>query len=308
MHLGPANVQRVVEVALELGGQPRLQPAADRPGAYYLPPLQGSTWNMARTGMAHPFTGVERPIVFDDALVTDDSVVLAHLNHPLVLLAQRLLRAEVWSAQGKLNRVTARLVPDHALTAPALVAYARLVVIGGGRYRLHEELITAGGTLNFDGRPSFRRLNVGDLNHALEAASLQQPGPRAFEALQQHWNAFEEPLRSALTARMQDRLTTVTSQLSERSAREQSDIAAILEELAQSIRKQLKPVEQLMLPGFSEAERSQYLRDMDALRDRLTHIPDEIVREQQAAQARYADLQPRLFPAAIALLVPERLG
>lgn len=309
MHLTSDNVQKVVEVALELGGQPKLQPAAARPGAFYLPPLRGSTWNLARTGLAHPFTGEERPIVFDEALMTDDQVVLAHLNHPLVLLAQRLLRAEIWSGQGKLSRVTARLVPDHALDQPALVGYARLVVIGGARYRLHEELITAGGKLTFGDRPSFRRFStVGELNKALDAATLDEPDERALTALQQHWNSFAPSLRSALDARMQDRLEAVTNQLAERQLKEQEDIVTVLNELANTIRSELKPVDQPLLPGFSDTERDQYLRDMAALEVRLERIPAEILREQDAIRARYANLQPRLFPVAVALLIPERLG
>jgi hypothetical protein len=308
MHLTPANVQRVVEVALELGGQPPLQPAAGRPGAYYLPALRGSTWNLARTGLAHPFTDEERPIVFDEALVNDDSVVLAHLNHPLVLLAQRLLRAEVWSGQGKLNRVTARIVPNHALSSPALVAYARLVIVGGGRYRLHEELITAGGYLTFVDRPSFRRMNVGELTQALDAATDHMPGERALLAVQNAWENFVPSLGSALDARMQDRLQTITNQLEERQAKEEQDVVAILSELEQSIRRELKPVAQLSLPGFSDAELDQYTRDMDALHARLERIPYEMTREQDAVRARYADYQPRLFPVAVALLIPERLG
>ena len=44
-----------------------------------------------------------------------DDVVLAHLNHRLVTMSLRLLRAEVWSSdeQRKLYRVTARTVPSH---------------------------------------------------------------------------------------------------------------------------------------------------------------------------------------------------
>jgi len=308
LHLMPANIQKVVEVALELGGQPPLQPAAGQAGAFYLPPLRGSTWNLARIGLAHPFTGEERPIVFDEALVNDDSVVLAHLNHPLMLLAQRLLRAEIWSGQGKLSRVTARLVPNHALSAPALVGYARLVVVGGGRYRLHEELIATGGYLTFGDRPSFRRMNVGELTTALDEAMTQQPDDRALTAFQGNWDSFAPSLRSALDARMQDRLGTITKQLAEREAKEADDIVVILNELAEAIRTELKPTAQMTLPGFSDAERDQYMRDMDALRARLQRISGEIAREQAAVHLRYAELQPRLFPVAVALLIPERLG
>ncbi len=307
LHLTPENVRKVVEVALEIGGQPPLQPAAGKPGAFFVPSMVG-TWNSAKNGLAHPFTQQERPVVFDERLAEDDSVVLAHLNHPLVLLAQRLLRAEVWSPQGKMNRVTARIVPNHALNAPAVVAYARLVVVGGGRYRLHEELITAGGMLTYGERPSFRRMNVGELNTALEAAEQRLPNDRILESLPQHWDIFAPSLRAALDVRMSDRIDTITKQLEERRVKEADDVSAILTELASAIRRELNVPDaaQLFLPGFSPNEREQYERDLNALRARLERIPQEIENEQQSVMTRYADLQPRLFPVAVTFLVPER--
>ena len=78
-----------------------------------------------------------------------DDVVLLHLNHRLVAMCLRLLRAEVWSTEGKkrLHRVTARLVPDTVLRDPAIIAHARLVIIGGDSHRLDEKIIMAGGFL-----------------------------------------------------------------------------------------------------------------------------------------------------------------
>jgi hypothetical protein len=60
-----------------------------------------------------------------------------------------LLRAEGWSTKGRkrLHRITARLVPDRVLNTPAVVAHARLVVVGGDSHRLHAEIITAGGLI-----------------------------------------------------------------------------------------------------------------------------------------------------------------
>ena len=53
-----------------------------------------------------------------------------------------------------------------------MVAHARLVVIGGDSHRLHEEIITAGGCLK-EGR--FSRLNVGQVDEALAAATDEEP-------------------------------------------------------------------------------------------------------------------------------------
>ena len=76
-----------------------------------------------------------------------DDVVLVHLNHRLPQMCLRLLRAEVWAEKGrsKLHRVTARVVPNDVLDTPAVIAHARLVVIGGDSFRLHEEIIATGG-------------------------------------------------------------------------------------------------------------------------------------------------------------------
>ncbi|MBN8595640.1 MAG: DISARM system SNF2-like helicase DrmD [Anaerolineae bacterium] len=308
LRLTPEHVQKVVEVALDIAGQPALQPAAGKPGAFFIPSMKG-TWQAAKNGLAHPFTQEERPVVFDERLAGDDSVVLAHLNHPLVLLAQRLLRAEVWSPQGSLHRVTARIVPNHALNAPAVVAYARLVVVGGGRYRLHEELITAGGILTYGERPSFRRMSVGDLNTALDAAEACLPGERTLESLTHHWDVFAPSLRSALDVRMSERIETITKQLADRGKNEAEDVRAVLMELETSIRRELNAPEavQKFLPGFAPSEREQYERDLNALRARLERIPDEIEHEQQAVMARYSDLQPRLFPVAVMFLIPASM-
>jgi SNF2 family DNA or RNA helicase len=306
LRLTPQHVQKVVEVALSMAGQPALQRASMR-GAFAVPPLKG-TWASAKEGLAHPFTGEERPIVFDESLAHGDQVVLAHLNHPLVLLAQRLLRAEVWSPQGRLNRVTARIVPNHALNNPALIAYARLVIVGGGRYRLHEELITAGGWLTYGERPSFRRMGVTELKTALDAMTDTLPTEQILASLPRHWDNFAQALRNALETRKNDRIQAISKLLKERMQTESSDIQAILEELARSIQKELNTPEakQMMLPGFSASEREQFERDINALRQRLARIPDEIAQEQESIRARYADFQARLFPVAITYLVPER--
>ncbi len=159
LHLSPDNVRAVVEIALELANQPPLQPAElvglwpdptgqrREPPLFHLPTLRGS-WARSADGLAHPLTGERRPIVFDHDLARGrDDVVLVHLNHHLVQMALRLLRAEVWNPEGaqRLQRVTARRVPNHLLPeGPAVIAHARLVVIGGSSHRLHEELDQCG--------------------------------------------------------------------------------------------------------------------------------------------------------------------
>ena len=184
MRLSPENVRKVVEVALELAGQPPLMPAnlTDSRTGFLLPGLKGS-WAACADGLTHPHTQEVRPIVFDHASAQGkDDVVLVHLNHRLAQMSLRLLRAEVWNTGSRkgLRRITARVVPDHVLPTPAVVAHARLVVIGGDSHRLHEEVITAGGFIK-EGR--FTRMKVGEVEDALAAATCHEPSEKVKDTL-----------------------------------------------------------------------------------------------------------------------------
>ncbi len=307
LHLTPERVQSVVEIALELAGQLPLKPAEVEgiSPAFHLPPLTGS-WTACTEGLAHPHTGEIRPIVFDHELAKDrDDVVLAHLNHRLVQMALHLLRAEVWAPKGRqgLYRVAARRVPNHVLKYPAVVAHARLVVVGGEGYRLHEEIITAGGRIR-QGR--FRRLNVGQVQEALEAATDKAVSPATGQRLQALWPDVQESLKQALEARMQDRLAGMERMLRERADKETADIQAVLTELTQAIEQELAEPEYRQLELWSLEEREQLTRNTQALQLRLAQIPGEIEAEQEAIRARYADPQPRMFPVAVTFLVPDR--
>src|SRR5690606_18886546 len=141
----PDRIERVVRVALALTDKPDLTPAklADLPEAcvFRMPALTGS-WSRCLDGIEHPYTKRIRPITFDpDVAKGRDDVVLVHLNHPLVQVSLRLLRAEVWARHDvkKLNRVTVRMLPDGKLDAPAALVVSRLVITGGNHHRLHEE-------------------------------------------------------------------------------------------------------------------------------------------------------------------------
>ena len=116
LRLSPANIQNVVETGLALAGQLPLSPEGEA-GPFRVPALTGS-WGGCAEGLAHPHTRKIRPLVFDRSLAAGrDNVVLCHLNHRLVQMCLRLLRAEVWS-QGltkKLNRFATRMVSDNAL-------------------------------------------------------------------------------------------------------------------------------------------------------------------------------------------------
>jgi len=220
-----------------------------------------------------------------------------------------LLRAEVWSTEGKgkLNRITARLVPDTVLREPAMIAYARLVVIGGDSHRLHEEIIAAGGLLK-EGR--FTRMNVGDVQDALNAATNQEPSEKVKAILLDLYQKHSASLAATLENRMRDRTGGLEKSLREREQKEADDIRAILEELRRTIEKKINDPElkQLTFEGWSFPERDQLERNMTSLRARVKEIPAEIEREVASVRRRFANPQPRMFPVAVTFLVPERLA
>jgi hypothetical protein len=306
--LTPQNIQKVVEVGLALAEQPPLVPVAHDSGkpVFTLPALKHS-WAACAEGLTHPHTGEVRPITFDkNAAAGRDDVVLAHLNHRLVQMSLRLLRAEVWSVQGRrrLHRVTARTVPDHLLSTPAVVAHARLVVIGGDSHRLHEELIAAGGLLK-EGR--FSRLTLGDLDRLLAGATdgeAYEPMQRQLTAL---WDRVAPALTQALEARVKDRTSGLRKKLAERAEKEAADIRMILLELKKSIDHELDGPEQRQLTLFDDRELDQLERNKNFLRERSRAIPGEIERETAAITTRYTEPQPRMFPVAVTFLVPERM-
>ncbi|MBI4860169.1 MAG: hypothetical protein HY815_07875 [Candidatus Riflebacteria bacterium] len=168
--------------------------------------------------------------------------------------------------------VTARVVPACLIEAPALVAHARLLVIGGTSHRLHEELITAGGLIRGD---RFARMNRGELEAALTGAGFGEPG-EAFE----RWAAGRwEQHRPSLEA---------ASEQEERLRQEGIQL-------------------RLPSPEFSQPEEEQFRRNRDNLKTRLAAIPGEMAAEERAIRARFRDPVPRVFPVAVTYLVPANM-
>jgi hypothetical protein len=177
-------------------------------------------------------------------------------------MSLRLLRAEVWSVKGRkrLHRITTRLVPNHILNAPAVIAHARLVVVGGDSQRLHEEIITAGGFIK-EGR--FARINVTEVEKLLREAGDDE----AFEPMQKRllhlWDKIAPSLAQSLEARMKDRTSGLQKKLGERADKEANDIEAILTELKKAIETELADPEYEQLSLFDEPEKDQFERNRD---------------------------------------------
>jgi superfamily II DNA or RNA helicase len=321
LNLTPEHIENVVRVGMELAEQPALVPVdvegiwPDSTGirkscpVFRLPALSGS-WAQCAEGLAHPHTKVIRPIVFDPALAAGrDDVVLAHLNHRLVQMCLRLLRAEIWSLgkQAKhLSRVSTCVVDDSVLTHPTIIAHGRIVVLGGDNHRLHEEIITAGGAL-IEGR--FNRLNVSETNAAFEAAT-ETPAPAAIESrFQALWPKQRDALLAALEARKAERTKNLEKNFEELAEKEVNKLRFVMNELRRSIKEELESRDdpQFKLDfGGDEFGKQQHDRDLAALHQRYKEIPDEIEREAEHIRSRFRNPSARLFPVAVTWLIPRR--
>lgn len=309
LRLAPDNIEKVVHLGLKLAGQPPLIPVEKSPGEYHLPALTKS-WSLCMEGLAHPHTKEIRPITFDPEIARSrDDIVLAHLNHRLVQMCLRLLRAEVWASDSgrKINRVTARLADDESITAPTIIAHGRIVVVSDDKHRLHEEVITAGGVLN-EGK--FERLNLGDLQKALNSETNELAPDFLREKIIEKWDSsLRKPLQTALEARSRERSQSLEKNLAERVETEIQKLTAVLSELRRSIQKELaEPDYPVQLELFSTPERDQFEKNKDALRRRLEEIPAEIERETEAIRRRYSNPRPLLFPLAVTVLFPKRMA
>lgn len=310
LDLSPEAVADVVHVGLALAKQPPLEPteldgiASGK--AWKVPQLRG-TWQRLLEGLEDPHSRRIRPIVFDQTLVDRRSdVVLAHLNHPLVRRCLRLLRANAWSTTSSdLHRVTMQVVDDAVIDAPAVVAFGRLVVLGGDAQRIHEEIVSAGGTIT-EGR--FRRFETrSDLDRVLDLMANGDVNDDVSDRMADLWEKLEDGVTNALAARERERTETLGNRLAARREREIADVEAVMNELARRIREELAdPEGQLEL--FNPDERQQLERDVASLEARLDQIPEEIEQETERIRNRYADADPRLFPFAILFVVPRSIA
>jgi superfamily II DNA or RNA helicase len=310
LHCTPADVERVVRVGLQLGRQPALTPEHDVVSGervWGVPQLTGS-WTRTTSALEDRDYG-RRRISFDSRLAAPrQDIVLAHLNHPLVAMATRLLRAEVWSGQ-KLARVAALTVHDPRLRDAVLAAYSRLVIVGADGNRLHEELFPAGGWLR---GTSFARLGVRELEGLLDAALGPEASPAAAppparDELAHVWATVVPHLRAAIEARAHEREDSLRKGLAQRRSEDEGRTRQLLDDFAASLSTaidSLGATRQLSFADLDPDERSQLDQDAEAWRERLSRIPAELEREMAAIARRYETSRVLWFPAAVVYLVP----
>ncbi len=308
-HLSPERIGTAVSVAMELAERPPLQPVSLSglpDGLAFDIPMMAGSWGRACVGLNHPHTGERRPITFDhEAAKGRDDVVLAHLNHRLVQMCLRLLRAEVWALDDVkgLHRISLLRSGDPSLTVPVAAVWSRLVVTGGNHHRLHEELTLSGGELKPSGYA--RITQVGWLEELVDR-SISIPGSATVtDDLRPLYEKAQDAIITSVEARSKDRLRFLENTLERRKQADIADITTVLADLEKAILREIDASKAVQLELWPEDERQQLRRDVDALRARMKRIPDERIHEIAAIEERYSGYQYRTFPVAVVFVVPQ---
>ncbi|MFC3994375.1 DISARM system SNF2-like helicase DrmD [Nocardiopsis sediminis] len=324
----PGRVRRVVDTALGLAHQQPLREHLDEryftDGMFEVPALTGS-WVRATEGLTEKLppggdgkrtVPRQLPVTFDTETAKDrDDVVLAHLNHPLVAMSTRLLRAAVSNEKVGLARVTAVVSDDPALEEVLVGAYSRFVLVGADGLRLHEEVLHAGGWLPDSGR--FRRLeNLTVLGGILDRALTEgRPLPEAvWGRMRDRWERARgrEGLARAIDWRAETRLEQLQRRLKQREEHERDRVESVLDQFSDSLRAALAEDddEEALFSARdirqTKEERDQYRKDRMNWEKRLASLAEERDRELTAITERYARQDPHSFPVAVVVVVPRK--
>ena len=308
LHLEPQNLRRVVDTALRINHQLPMEPVsdADTDAEVFEMPAVSPAWQDTLKGLATRLKpDVLRPITFDPAAAEGRAdLVYVHLGHPIVQKAQRLLRRSLWSVDSTLNRVTAVVIYD--LAESFVAAVTRMVLVGRGGVRLHEEVFLVGVRLR--GRRAMAEEKAEHaLDHALDGDRLALAGRRIRDALCDIWNAPDAPLRARLEesmhARAERRHTRVLEQLDKRRAsdiqRAHDIFAAFRTNLGESLDLLRSKDAQAQAMLWADEQQKQWRRDIDSMQRRLDELDDEEAREIAAITDRYADVKPHTTAAAV---------
>jgi superfamily II DNA or RNA helicase len=334
LHVTPANVRRVVDVALVLAGQPPLvdvTPAAGSPGygaatGLIAPPVLRGGWERTVDGLADPYDGTLRPLTFDPAVAAGrDNVVVAHLEHPLVARCTRLLRSAIWGGRLPLHRVTAIRAPigDVIDVGGVLVAaFARLVVVGADGSRLHEEVVLAGRELPASGRTRRVELDAtryatlrGHLEAALDPPTLNptacDPAPNSVTSrVADAWEGLAVSLADDVARRAEAQVVALERSFERRLAGEIARTNATFDQLRVTLVAAVEGpgARQLSFDDLDLIERQQHQRDRRAWQDRLDRLDADRAAELDRLATRYAGLRPLVFPFAVVAAAPLTAG
>ena len=313
MHLTPRAGRRVVDEALRMTHQPLLDEVGSEltDAQVFAVPDLARSWQDAVAGLDTRLRpGELRPVTFDEEAGRAPGIVHVHLGHPLMRKATRILRANLFSPRSRVSRVTAVVLPglEHSCAA----SMSRLVLVGRGGLRLHEQVFVTGVRLR--GHRVAEDTLHEVLDRALDPGGYRLAGPEVRRRLASLWNDGGH-LRTRLveeTARRAKRLQDDVAHSLEERRRADADrvhgiFAAFRANLTDSLER-LRAQEreqQAMLALWADEQRHQRTRDVRAMEDRLKELAGEEEREEAAVRSRYEDVKPYVSSVALVLAVTE---
>ncbi|MEV7124032.1 DISARM system SNF2-like helicase DrmD [Kitasatospora griseola] len=313
MHLTPANARRVVDAALTLTAQPPLVEIGDgrTDAEIFEIPTLGRSWQPALRGLDTRLEpGVPRPITFDDqAAQNRTDLVHIHLGHALMQRATRTLRSALFSADSPVHRVTAVVAPG--LPESCVAAVSRLVLVGRGGLRLHEEVFLTGVRLRGQALAEAKVEQV--LDETLDSADLVLAPEQVRARLAEQWNDGGR-LRTRLLTAMerksaahQERVTEALAQRRDADVIRAHEIFAAfrvnLTESRDRLQREIRAEEELL---FTDDQQRQRQRDLEHMKNRLKSLDEEEAREVASIRERYSDIRPHVSAAAVVFaLTPE---
>ncbi len=313
MHLTPENTRRVVDTALALTAQPLLVPVGDEDTdaeVFELPAL-GSSWQPALRGLDTRLQpGQWRPITFDDGESARTDIVHVHLGHALLQKSARILRSSLFSADSAMNRVTAVVVPD--IDQSCVAAVSRLVLVGRGGVRLHEEVFLTG--IRVKGQAMAETKVEALLERTLDGQDLMLADESTRSRLALEWQADDSRLRSRLLTAMSKRAESHQAAVEERlQIRRSADVTRAREIFGafrvnlQESKQRLQTIEKEEAATLWPSDQlAQVRRDIRSMEDRLASLDDEEAREVTSIEERYTDIRPHVSAAAIVFaLTPQ---
>lgn len=320
LHLHEQNLLRVFQEGLKISGQPPLEKISDPmeiSQIFNVPAGLSRSWVSALEGLDTRLQpGIQRPITFDQARAAENTdVVYTHLGHPLMQRAARALRNEVWTRTDQISGVSAVVVDgiDQSFAA----GVARLVLVGEGGIRLHEEVFLAGTRLARKQELGIDRAE-NLLASALDGANLSEPADSVLDSLSEMWNeetedkgGIRERVSNAIRERADKLRQTVEKDLDQRRLADLSAVDSIFNRFKTSLTSMISAAEEQRLAGETmlfqlEEEKHQRERDLARVRNRLITLEDEHLSERESVERRYRDVKAHTFVAALVFaLTPE---
>lgn len=250
-----------------------------------------------------------RPIVFEATDKIDESVTQVHLQHALV---QRLLGRFI--TQGYVHHDLSRACLSQSVDGHARVLLlGRVLLVGEGATRLHEEIVCVCGRISADGsKVEFGKDSGAEalamLNTAMSADQASLDG-RMRERLLQRLQLDVDLLKPKLEAEGSDAAKEAEAALKARAETESKEMRAILMAQKTTVEREMQRRSKFdpnqLLIKFSEIEDRQHKSESKYMEKRLQEIEKDLQTEPQRVRDYYKVSKYHLQPVGLAYLWPK---